>query len=513
MSRHSSRSEPLGYQALIESCGLLVPPLRHVYRVTTRSVMERTISPDGTELTLMPRARVGQHRSLVDHLTFAIKREDLSLTTLAALFERKEALDAVQRWLANMPASTYARRAGYLATFLTGHSFAYKLPAGAPRVPLLNPADYIVDPTGGVDRQFGVLNNLLGTRDFSPLVRRTDKLESLLAEDLGEKVRSAIQVIEPELLQRAVDYLYLSETRSTYGIEDEIPDNQRQARFRQLLESAGGPQPLDEDQFVQWQNQIVSAMSAEASYRQTQNWLSRPGRLKNIASFIPPRPDDVPALMDGIAQLAARASDRAHPLPPLIVAACAAFGFVYVHPFYDGNGRLHRFLIHHILRQAGFTPAAVVLPVSARMLKRLADYAKILTSYSKPRTDLLAYKLDADSGNILVESHQPSWLYAYFDATAACEFLLECVKLCVEEDLQQELLYLHAFDRAKTELETWLDMRQSRLTTLIDVIVQGKGELSKRKRALFKELSDEQLERVVETVGQHFHDFIMLAPA
>lgn len=513
MSRYISRSEPLGYQALIESCGLAVPPLRHVHRVTTRSVMERTISPDGTELTLMPRARVGQHQSLIDHLTFAMKREDLNLTTLAALFEQKDALGVVQRWLADAPASIYARRAGYLATFLTGHQFAYKLPAGAPRVSLLDPARYIIDPKGILDRQFGVLNNLLGTRDFSPLVRRTEKLDALLAEDLGAKVQAAIQVIEPELLQRAVDYLYLSETRSTYGIEDEIPDNQRQARFRQLLESAGAAQPLDEDQFVQWQNQIVSAMGAEASYRQSQNWLSRPGRLKNIASFIPPRPDDVPALMDGIAQLTARASDKTRPLPAVIVAACAAFGFVYVHPFYDGNGRLHRFLIHHVLRQAGFTPAAVVLPVSARMLKRLADYARILTSFSKPRTDLLAYKLDADSGTILVESPQPAWLYSYFDATEACEFLLECVKSCVEEDLQHELMYLHAFDRAKAELESWLDMRQSRLTTLIDVIVQGKGELSKRKRALFKELSDAQLERIVETVGEHFHDFIMLAPS
>ncbi len=31
-------------------------------------------------------------------------------------------------------------------------------------------------------------------------------------------------------------------------------------------------------------------------------------------------------------------------------AAAAAFGFVFIHPFEDGNGRIHRFLIHQYWR-------------------------------------------------------------------------------------------------------------------------------------------------------------------
>jgi hypothetical protein len=116
--------------------------------------------------------------------------------------------------------------------------------------------------------------------------------------------------IEPEMLSRAVDYLYLSETRSTYTIEDEVPDNNRAARFRRLLEQAGEPGLLTEEQLCQWQSQIVSALSAEFEFRAGQNWLSRPGRLRNIADFIPPPAELVRPMMDAVAALASLASDR-----------------------------------------------------------------------------------------------------------------------------------------------------------------------------------------------------------
>jgi len=46
-------------------------------------------------------------------------------------------------------------------------------------------------------------------------------------------------------------------------------------------------------------------------------------------------------------------------------SAVAAFGFVYIHPLADGNGRVHRFLVNDILRRDGVIPAPVILPISA----------------------------------------------------------------------------------------------------------------------------------------------------
>jgi hypothetical protein len=328
----------------------------------------------------------------------------------------------------------------------------------------------------------------------------------LLAAGLAGKVTDAFSAIEPEMLARAVDYLYLSETRSTYNIEDEIPDNNRAAKFRRLLEQAGESGSLTEEQLCQWQSQIVSPLSAEYEFRSSQNWLSRSGRLRNIADFIPPPAEQVRPMMTAVSTLASGASNGQ--LDPVLAAACASFGMVYVHPFLDGNGRLHRFLLHHILRQAGFTPAGVVLPLSARMLKQLDRYSKLLKSYSRPRTELLEYILDSDSATILVKSAQPLWLYAYFDATDACEFILECCKSCIEEDLLTEVAYLRAHDATVKDLETWLDMRQSALNTLIDVIVQGNGTLSKSKRKLVEGFTDVEIERIGATVSEHFAAYI-----
>ena len=95
-------------------------------------------------------------------------------------------------------------------------------------------------------------------------------------------------------------------------------------------------------------------------------------------------------------------------------------------------------------------------------------------------------------------------LYACFDATELCEFILDCVKRCLEEDLPDEVAYLRAHDSAVRALEQWLDMRQSQLNTLIDVIVQGQGTLSKGKRKLAEGLSDAEVERVERTVSDSF---------
>ncbi|WP_029047464.1 Fic family protein [Cupriavidus sp. amp6] len=496
---------PLGYSALIARFKLRVPPLHSISELADKTgVLSTHTGADGSVKTVYPRNRYRGDDTTLDHLTFALRKEPLNLTVLAALFEHQEAVEEVRQWLAASPGSRYARLSGFYAKWLAGAQFDYKLPAGTARVAALDEADYVTGDSQ-LDAQFGILNNHLGPAAFCPLVRRTERLQAFIGADLPGKIAAAINRLEPEVLARAVDYLYLAETRSTYSIEKELPDNQRVARFRRLLEFAGAAVPLDEAQFCEWQNEIISSIRAEYAYRDRQNWLSRGGRLRNIADYIPPPPQQVEPMMEGLAQVAGLIKTKA--AHPLVIAACVAFGFVYIHPFYDGNGRLHRFLIHHLLRQAGVTPEGVVLPVSASMLKNLPVYAGLLKDYSAPRTGLLNYVLDADSDTILIKSPQPYWLYASFDATALCEFVFECVQQCVEEDLALEIRYLKAFDASVARIEGWLDLRQARLTNLIDLVVQNHGELSNRKRAKFTELSDAEIARIEEVVRDEFADY------
>jgi Fic family protein len=69
-------------------------------------------------------------------------------------------------------------------------------------------------------------------------------------------------------------------------------------------------------------------------------------------------------------------------LDPIIAAASAAFGFVYIHPFFDGNGRIHRYLFHHVLARAGYNPPGLIFPISAVILERIEEYGEILRGYS-----------------------------------------------------------------------------------------------------------------------------------
>ena len=63
------------------------------------------------------------------------------------------------------------------------------------------------------------------------------------------------------------------------------------------------------------------------------------------------RPDDLQSLVDGMIAFDHSAEEK---LDAVIAAAVLAFGFVYIHPFEDRNGRIHRYLIHHVLARRAF---------------------------------------------------------------------------------------------------------------------------------------------------------------
>ena len=85
--------------------------------------------------------------------------------------------------------------------------------------------------------------------------------------------------------------------------------------------------------------------------RRSQNWIggSRPGK----AVFVPPPPEQVPALL---AQLERYIHDDADKLPPLVRVALVHAQFETIHPFVDGNGRIGRLLIAALLEHFRLLP-------------------------------------------------------------------------------------------------------------------------------------------------------------
>ena len=108
-----------------------------------------------------------------------------------------------------------------------------------------------------------------------------------------------------------------------------------------------------------------------------------------LPDHISARHEDLDALVNG---MVAFAHEQVQSVDPVIAAGILAFGFVYIHPFEDGNGRLHRYLFHHVLAQRGFNPPGVVFPISAAILERIDRYRGVLESYSARLLPLIKWQ-------------------------------------------------------------------------------------------------------------------------
>ena len=223
-----------------------------------------------------------------------------------------------------------------------------------------------------------------------------------------------------------------------------------------------------------------------------------------LPEFMGARPQDIEALM--ATWLEANDRMRDDGVDPVLAAAATAFGFVYVHPFEDGNGRIHRCLIHHVLAERRFTPPGMVFPVSSVMLERIDDYRSTLQAHSRPLMPFIDWR-PAIHLNVEV-LNETADLYRYFDCTAAAEFLYACVARTVEHDLPREIDYLRRHDEAMRRVMDAVEMPDRLADNLILYIRQNAGTLSKRRRpGDYQKLTDEEVLRLEAIVGDAFEGF------
>jgi Fic family protein len=182
-------------------------------------------------------------------------------------------------------------------------------------------------------------------------------------------------------------------------------------------------------------------------------------------------------------------------LDPVVAAAVLAFGFVYIHPFEDGNGRIHRYLMHHVLARRGFNPPGVHFPVSAAILDKIDEYRRVLESYSSRLLPLVQWEpTEKGNANVLNDTGD---FYRFFDATPHAEFLYACVRKTIDEDLPNEANFLRNFDQFRAGIEDMIDMPERTLNTLFGFLRQNGGRLSKRARTNeFAELTENEVKQI-----------------
>ncbi len=469
----------VGYSALIEAYGLRTLPLATRSCIDAR-VKGRQRQQTGGQWFALFEPSYKPASGMAGQLQFALRYEGINLQVLAVLFDAQQnaAQEALCQWLTANPESRYARIACFLYEWLTAQELPIKDPVSTRSryIAVVDSAQQFALLNGERVARFRVMNNLPGNRQFCPMVHQTSYLQSMVAKDLQNKTQQVLASYDQNLLSRAAAFLYLKETQSSFEVEREKPSPQRAQRFADLLRQADIRAPLTQDRCVELQNGVLDPRFHEYAWRSQQNWIGKDLVFRAQVDFVPARPEDVASLMEGVLALPERAIMQ---LDAVVLATFIAFGFVYVHPFMDGNGRIHRYLIHDVLAKAGFTPRGIVLPVSAVILANLPDYITTLEQFSRPLNQLTEFNpelLDVPAtGNHAV-------YYRYPDFTAQAEFLYRALERTVEEDLQHEINYLLGFDRAYTALNAQLDWPPHQLEIFIHVVHSNGGKLSANKR-------------------------------
>ncbi|WFU42170.1 Fic family protein [Bradyrhizobium sp. CB82] len=487
---------PAGYAALIHAYKLPVPVPRTLSAIGTK---HRLIEQDGWRIYT---PRHAPEASLEGHLTFAFKYEGLDLALLKRLFLAVTDAD-IAELVRQKPTGLYTRRIWFLYEWLLGRELA--LPA-ADKVSYVDAVDTDIQFAGAGQNsaRHRVRNNLPGVPEFCPLVFRTPALNEFIAQDWKERARAIVNQVPKDLLARTAAFLLLKDSKSSYVIEGESPPQDRVQRWGRAIGEAGRA-PLDEQEFLRLQAIVIGdERFVRLGFRKDGGFVGEHDRdtQRPIPDHISARHEDIASLMAGLIAFDHSAEND---LDPVIAAAVLAFGFVYIHPFEDGNGRIHRYLMHHVLARRGFNPAGVHFPVSSAILDRIAEYRTVLESYSSRLLPCIQWEA-TPSSNVKVLNDTADF-YRFFDATPHAEFLYACVRQTIEWDLPNETSFLRSFDTFRAGIENMVDMPERTLNNLLGFLRQNQGKLSKRARENeFAQLTPEEVERIEELYNTAFSE-------
>jgi hypothetical protein len=473
----------VGYAHLINAMGLkaievkqpaLVQPVTRIERINGALAVPQAVAPEAGDF--------------LAHIIFALKHEGVNLSILAQALPRIEDQLLVEA-ITQTPSSIYLRKVCFLWEAYAGRLLDYTDKPRGPGVLLFDPERYITGPSLRNNR-WRVDFNGLGTLQYCATVERTPEIQALLEYDILGRSKEFIASLPKEMMDRAINWAYLSETDSSFAIEKEAPSEQKSERFVQLLRQAHDRQPLTEEYLVSLQNNAISQpLEWAVAFRHEQNHLTNSFRGAAGVSYVPPPPDLCRDLMVELMAFANRAPLQ---LDPLVAAGITSFGFVFLHPFMDGNGRLSRFLIHQALCCSGALENGLLLPVSVAMKREEKRYLEALQSFSKPARQFWDVRW-IDGDNMSFDFTGDPSLYRYWDATECVAFTMEMAKRALEVELREETRYLQRYDTLLKVVNDNYDVRGSLLSKLIMQCLDQNGVVSKGRRKQYQGFVQEEV--------------------
>ncbi len=446
---------------------------------------------------LVPPTAAPKSGAPLDHILFALKNEGINLQVLSQalpLVPPGELSEAVRR----TPSGVYLRKAAFLWEAFTERTLEDVAPSGRP-TPLFDDSKYVTGPAIR-NKKWRIDFNGLGTLRYCATVRRTPEIEAALKAGTLKRAEAWLSSIGKEHAGRAMPWAELVEFQKSFELEREPCDLNRAAQLAKVLHRAIAS-PLSESSLCELQNAMVSTPCfAAASFRTEQNWLGKViGRGVNTVTYVPPTPEALSGMME---DWMAAADRLAGATDPIAAAAVTSFGFVYLHPFMDGNGRLSRFLIHRQLMRSRALAEGVLLPISVAMKKNEAAYLAALSAYSQKMRPFWNVSWTGGTPEFAFDFLGEDTLYRYWDATEPAVFLHRMAQEALDVHLKEEVEYLALYDKLERRLGESYDLPSQWLARFVNVLMESGGRFSKSFRQKMADKIDAEALDGMEQIAQ-----------
>jgi 2'-5' RNA ligase len=488
----------VGYGAIIDKLALKLPVPDRLSLIGAR----HKLYSDESWNVFTP--RYSPPDSLYGHIVFALKYEGVNLLLFKKLFEFIGKSQA-QSLVSIEPKGQYSRRIWFLYEWLMKERLDIPDLKEGNYVPLLDEElQFALEKSTNVLRQ-RIRNNLPGTVHFCPIIFKSIKLKAFIDEALEKRTQSTLKSLHKDILARTSAFLLLKDSKASFSIEGENPSSTRAMLWGKAIGQAGSKQLTTEELLRLQQIVIGDSRRIQLGFRTQGGFVGEHERSSGlpIPDHISARWDDLDDLMTGLLEAAQLMEKRG--FHPVLIAAVIAFGFVFIHPFVDGNGRLHRYIIHHLLAQNQFSPGQIIFPVSAVIQERIRDYRSVLEHYSHPILPFIEWESTADH-NIQVKNETADY-YRYFDATRQAEFLFECVEQTIRYTIPDEIKYLERYDAFKGWLDDHIPMPDKMVSLLVVFLSQNRGRLS--RRALDKEFVDLEHDEI-QLIEKKYNEIVQM---
>lgn len=489
----------LGFHRLAELHGIsLVQPL---FTHSRLGAVRRHEVTDRHEIRTWP-AQYQPADSFRGHFEFGLKYERLHFEFFSRLFARINP-EEIAAWVRDEPTGSYARRAAFFHEWFTGQQLA--VPDTAPNVGYVDAMDaglYLAARQPERVRRWRVNNNLPGLPNFCPMVWLGAEGERDWLYDVAAGVQQLDDTYGAELLARSAAWLTFKESRASFAIEYEADKQDRVQRFAAAIGEFSGqmPEPLSPQSLLTLQKAVLGPGALRVGIRRSPVFIGQSSFRAQIVHYIAPSE----ALVEGMLEALRSFEARTRGANAVARAAAVSFAFVYLHPLADGNGRVHRFLVNHLLAADQVVPARLIIPVSATIAgsaKGRAAYDQILESFSRPFMQRHAdgYRFGTqrtcpdgvvtDFEFTQTDDAQHAWRYP--DLSGHVRYLSGVLRQTVEHEMAQEARVLRQYDEARTAIKRQVEMPDRDADRIIGSLKQENWRISNKLRKELPQIFDE----------------------